>query len=71
MIVQIILAIAAYVLAEAVRSFIANSLKNHLGQKCDSIFGVLYSTLVEGVLILLIEWWILYWMYKKKIFIKI
>jgi predicted acyltransferase len=64
--------IAAYVIADGgVKTFISNSLYIHLGQNFDQIFGGAYTTLVQGSLVLLLEWLILYWMYKKKIFIKI
>lgn len=63
--------IAAYVLADGFGSFIRESFKIHLGQHYDTVFGDGYSSLVSGALILLIEWLILRWMYKKKIFIKI
>lgn len=63
--------IAAYVIADGFGSFIVKTLYIHLGQHYDQIFGIAYSTLVKGALVLTIEWLILYWMYKKKIFIKI
>ena len=64
--------IAAYVIADGgIRSFIANSLYIHLGPTYDHIFGAPYATLVKGTLVLFFIWLILYWMYKKKIFIKI
>lgn len=63
--------IAAYVIADGFGSFIRGSFKIHLGQHYDSIFGDGYASLVSGALILLTEWLILRWMYKKKIFIKI
>lgn len=63
--------IAAYVIADGFGGFIRESFKIHLGQHYDSIFGDGYASLVSGTLILLIEWLILRWMYKKKIFIKI
>jgi len=64
--------IAAYVIADGgVKDFIYKSLFIHLGQNFDQVFGVPYATLVSGGLVLLFEWLILYWMYKKKIFIKI
>jgi hypothetical protein len=50
---------------------INDSLYIHLGKNFDQIFGVAYATLVSGGLVLCFEWLILYWMYKKKIFIKI
>jgi len=64
--------IAAYVIADGgVRSFLANSLYIHLGPEYDQIFGVPYATLVKGTIVLVLIWLILYWMYRKKIFIKI
>jgi predicted acyltransferase len=64
--------IAAYVIADGgMRNLINDSLYIHLGKNFDQIFGVAYATLVSGGLILFFEWLILYWMYKKKIFIKI
>lgn len=63
--------IAAYVIADGFGGFLKRSLDIHLGQQYDQVFGDAYSTLVQGFLVLTIEWLILYWMYKKKIFIKI
>ncbi len=64
--------IAAYVLADGgMRSFIHGSLYIHLGKNYDKLFGVPYAALVSGGITLFILWLILYWMYKKKIFIKI
>jgi predicted acyltransferase len=64
--------IAAYVMADAgLRTLISNSLHIHLGQHYDHVFGAPYATIVNGLLVLFILWLILYWMYKRKIFIKI
>jgi predicted acyltransferase len=63
--------IAAYVISHTMKPFINSSLHIHLGQNFDRIFGATYSTLVAGTLVLFVEWLILYWMNKKKIFIKI
>jgi predicted acyltransferase len=64
--------IAAYVMADGgFSAYVSKALFTHLGQHFDMIFGAPYATLVKGGLILAIEWWILYWMYKKRIFIKI
>ena len=64
--------IAAYVIADSgIETFINHSLHIHLGENFDQIFGAAYATLVSGSLVLLLEWLILYWMYKRKIFIKI
>ena len=64
--------IAAYVLADGgMRSLIYDSLYIHLGQHFDTLFGDAYAPLVSGGLTLLLLWLILYWLYKKKIFIRI
>ena len=64
--------IAAYVIADGgIRTFISKSLYIHLGQNFDQVFGPAYATLINGGLTLLFLWLILFWMYKKKIFIKI
>lgn len=63
--------IAAYVLADGFGSFITQTLYIHLGQSYDQLFGDAYSTLVKGILVLTIDWLILHWMYRRKIFLKI
>jgi len=64
--------IAAYVIADGgMKNYINQALHTHLGQNFDQIFGTAYATLVSGGLVLLLEWLILYWLFKKKIFIKI
>jgi len=64
--------IAAYVIADGgMRSYISDALFTHLGKDFNQLFGLTYAAFVSGALILLVEWLILYWMYKRKIFIKI
>ncbi|MDP2414914.1 acyltransferase family protein [Daejeonella sp.] len=64
--------IAAYVIADGgMRNVINDSLFIHLGKNFDQILGSAYATLISGGLVLFFEWLILYWMYKKKLFIKI
>lgn len=64
--------IAAYVIADGgIKTFFQQSLYIHLGQGFDQLFGPAYATLVSGGLVLLLEWLVLHWMYKRKIFIKI
>ena len=63
--------IAAYCIADGgIRDIINQSLYFLLGQNFDKGFGP-YAPLVTGGLVLFFMWLILYWMYKKKIFIKI
>ncbi len=64
--------IAAYVIADGgMRGYISNALHTHLGQQYDQFAGVAYAPFINGILVLFLEWLILYWMYKRKIFIKI
>ncbi|KQS31556.1 hypothetical protein ASG33_12165 [Dyadobacter sp. Leaf189] len=63
--------IAAYILAHTIDSFIDQSFRIHISPHYDLIFGEGLRSLVSGSVILFFEWWILYWMYKKKLFIKI
>jgi predicted acyltransferase len=63
--------IAAYIIAHTIPSFIVSTFSIHLGQHYDQIFGDTYSSLIRGGSILLMEFLVLYWMYKKKLFIKI
>lgn len=63
--------IAAYCIADGgVRDIINQSLHFIFGQNFDKGFGP-YASLVTGGLVLFFMWLILYWMYKRKIFIKI
>lgn len=63
--------IAAYIIAHTIDSFIDQSFRINISPNYDLILGDPYRTLVSGATILLFEWLILHWMYKKKIFIKI
>ncbi|WP_262918554.1 acyltransferase family protein [Telluribacter sp. SYSU D00476] len=63
--------IAAYVLAHTVVGFIDQSFRIHISPQYDQVFGPIYRTLVSGGVALLVQWLVLYWMYKKKLFIRI
>jgi predicted acyltransferase len=63
--------IAAYVFAHTIDGFISSSLFIHLGKNYNQIFGIPYQTLVHGGLVLFFEILVLYWMYRKKIFVRV
>ncbi len=63
--------IAAYCLALLSGNFISQSLWTHLGANVFSVFGRAYEPLVHGALIVLVMWLLLYWMYRRKIFLRI
>ncbi len=63
--------IAAYVLAHTVIQFIHSSMQTHFGQGYDTILGDAYASLLRGGVMLLVQFWVLYWMWKREVFIKI
>ena len=63
--------IAAYCIAHLFESFIAKNLKTNLGQNAFKIFGDAYEPFVHGAAVLLVLWLILFWMYRRKIFLRI
>jgi predicted acyltransferase len=63
--------IAAYVIAEACRGFVASSLRIHIGERPFQILGTGLQPLLFGATILFIYWLVLFWMYRRKIFLKI
>ena len=63
--------ITAYCIAHICEDFIHKSLVCHLGPGTFQLFGSAYEPVVLGASVLLIEWLILLWMYRRKIFLKI
>ena len=63
--------IAAYVMAHLFERFIVSSLHIHLGRKLFQIFGTGPEPLVTGMAVLLAYWLMLFWMYRRKIFLRI
>ncbi|MFN7925064.1 MAG: DUF5009 domain-containing protein [Bryobacteraceae bacterium] len=63
--------IAAYLIAHLWDGFILQSFKIHLGQDVFKIFGAAYEPFLGGVGILAMFWLILYWMYQRKLFLRI
>jgi len=63
--------IAAYLIAHLFGDFIASSFRTHLGQGIFAILGTGVEPLLEGIAVLLTYWLLLYWMYRRKIFLRI
>jgi heparan-alpha-glucosaminide N-acetyltransferase len=63
--------IAAYLIAHLFDRFIADSFHIHLGQKPFQIFGTGLEPFLLGAAVLSMYWLILYWMYRRKLFLKI
>ncbi len=63
--------IAAYCTAHLFDSFIGKSLTTHLGASTFRVFGPAYEPLLRGALILFVMWLLLFWMYRRKLFLRI
>jgi predicted acyltransferase len=63
--------IAAYVIAHLFDGFIEKNLTTHLGKGVFNVFGPAYQPFVHGAATLAVMWLILYWMYRRKLFLKI
>ncbi len=63
--------IAAYCIAELLHGFTSATLKTHLGQNSFKVFGEAYEPLLVGGCVLIVYWVVLFWMYRRKIFLRI
>jgi predicted acyltransferase len=63
--------IAAYLIAHLFEAFIGKSLTTHLGPAPFQWFGAAYQPFVHGAAMLAVMWLILFWMYRRKLFLKI
>jgi predicted acyltransferase len=63
--------IAAYLIAHLFEEFIVSSFRTHLGAGVFGIFGAGLQPLVQGLAILTVYWLILFWMYRRKLFLRI
>jgi predicted acyltransferase len=63
--------IAAYLIDHLWEDFIVNNLHINLGYKIFQIFGPGLEPLMLGIAVMLVFWLILYWMFTRKIFLRI
>lgn len=63
--------IAAYMIADMADEFIVGSLHIHLGYQVFRVFGAGLEPLMTGIVEMSIYWLILFWMYRRKIFLRI
>ena len=63
--------IFAYLIAHVWERFIIDSFRIHLGAHFFAFFGTGVEPLMRGIAVLLVFWAILYWMFKRKIFLRI
>jgi predicted acyltransferase len=63
--------IAIYVMSWTMEHFVSQSLATHFGSAPFLLLGPSFEPVLRGIAVLLVFWSILYWMYRRKIFIKI
>lgn len=63
--------IAAYVIAHLWEHFISSAVKTHLGQHVFEVLGLGLAPLLEGIAVLAVYWLVLYWMYQRKLFLRV
>jgi predicted acyltransferase len=63
--------IAAYLIAHLFEDFIVDSFHINLGAHVFQIFGTALEPFTQGAVVLLTYWLILFWMYRRKLFLKI
>jgi heparan-alpha-glucosaminide N-acetyltransferase len=63
--------IAAYLIAHLWEDFIVANLHINLGYQVFRVFGTGLEPLMVGITVMLIYWLILFWMYRRKIFLRI
>ena len=63
--------IAVYVMSWTMESFVSSALVRHLGTGPFLVFGPPFEPVLRGFGVLLVFWLILYWMYRRKIFLRI
>jgi predicted acyltransferase len=63
--------IAAYLMAHLIEDFIEKSFRTHLGQDVFEKWGGSYEPLLAGGVILAVYWLILFWMDRRKIYLRV
>jgi predicted acyltransferase len=63
--------IAVYVMSWTMEHFVSENLVRHFGHAPFLLLGPPFEPVLRGATVLLVFWSILYWMYKKRIFIRI
>jgi heparan-alpha-glucosaminide N-acetyltransferase len=63
--------IAAYCLAHLTEGFVTDTLHVHLGTDVFKLCGAPYAPFFQGAAVLLVLWLMLFWMYRRKLFLRI
>jgi heparan-alpha-glucosaminide N-acetyltransferase len=60
-----------YCISHLIDGFIIGTYKTHFGQDFFNLFGTAYAPIFTGAVVILTFWLLLYWMYRRKIFLRI
>ena len=63
--------IAAYCMAHLMEDFIVTAFETHLGPHVFELAGKTFAPLLEGAAVLFVYWLVLFWMYRRKLFLRI
>jgi heparan-alpha-glucosaminide N-acetyltransferase len=63
--------IAIYVMSWTIEHFITSALLRHAGRAPFAILGAPFEPVLRGIGVLIVFWTILFWMYRRKIFLRI
>ena len=63
--------IAVYVMSWTMGGFVGDALDRHFGRVISALAGPTFQPVLHGFAVLLIFWLILFWMYRRKIFLRI
>jgi predicted acyltransferase len=63
--------IAVYVLSWTLEEFTSAALVRHLGRGTFLVAGAPFEPVLRGAAVLLVFWLVLYWMYRRRIFLRI
>ena len=63
--------IAVYIMSWTMEDFVSAALVRHLGSAPFAVFGAPFEPVLKGLGVLIVFWLILFWMYRRKIFLRI
>ena len=63
--------IAIYVMSWTIEGFVSGALVRHLGAAPFAILGAPFEPVLKGLGVLIVFWLILFWMYRRRIFLRI
>jgi heparan-alpha-glucosaminide N-acetyltransferase len=63
--------IAVYVMSWTTSRFFSNALHRHIGRAISAMAGPTFQPVLHGFAVILIFWFILFWMYRRKILLRI